>query len=159
MKKISATWPTMHHAKVARFESGIIFKVWRTVTLQPFDLPRLIVSLKKDVNLTKNIKPDYKTRSNIRIGFAIWKWTYFHSTYDIGEACFSSLAVYEEFMICIWKAGGNKTCFWGIPALIRQVKFMLPSFIQVNLYLNIDRFFPYGNFKKKFLVTFMLKNS
>ena len=68
----STTRPESNHMRGTRLpDNGIIFKVWRTTTLQPFDLQRLTVPLCKNLNLLnipKYILSIWRTSGICKIG-------------------------------------------------------------------------------------------
>ena len=67
LEKNSTAPPTPYQARVAQDyvqDNWIILKVLQTTTLQPFDLQKFILALKKDLNLSKNIVLFYDTGNN-----------------------------------------------------------------------------------------------
>ena len=65
----------------------IIFKVWMTVTLQPFDLQRLTVPLWKDLDPFDNIASAQETDSILKIGFALSKWPNYNNDQGWHKLC------------------------------------------------------------------------
>ena len=83
-KKKSAVRPKLNHMCAARVpvpDDWINLTVWRTVTLQPFDLQRLTVPLWKDLEPIVNIVSAQETSSILRIGYAYSNRPHLHRVY------------------------------------------------------------------------------
>ena len=72
----------------------IILNVWRTVTLQPFDLQRLTVPLWKDLDSVVNIFSAQETGSILKIGFDLSNWPHLHRAYVVTVCRVLSTVVY-----------------------------------------------------------------